>query len=466
LAAIVLQSKGEKRTEGASCTGRIGRIQRRHRILDCFKQRGNVGLAAVALALGQAVSVQAIDPQELLAPIVGPVLILPHVSLSESYDDNVFLMSDEQGKIDDLVTTLSPGIGLQFGENILDSNYIGLDYTLSQNWYAENNELNSDNHALTFGINYLKEGKFTFTGGDMISLDNSLLKGREKSYFTGLDEGTPETRGIVLERKSFNDQYRFEYTISPKTSVYAATYYNAYDYSEEPHYYYQDVFGTRIPYSLFDVANWNNTVGFGWQAFAKIKLYGSFFYGTTMIETNLERMGERPDSDFFGGHISAVGDFSEKLKGKVQVGYQTRQFDRLSNGSGGRSHSLPIFEAEVDYDFTEKRMASLIYRHGGSVSVQSPDSAVTTDYVILQVTQQIGTTGKFSANFGTTYELDTYETRDAREYQYLGMNAEVSYSFNQWLTSNLRYDFEMLDSNQGNIDYNANRVMVGLSVGY
>jgi hypothetical protein len=185
-----------------------------------------------------------------------------------------------------------------------------------------------------------------------------------------------------------------------------------------------------------------------------------------MIETNLERMGERPDSDFFGGHISAVGDFSEKLKGKVQVGYQTRQFDRLSNGSGGRSHSLPIFEAEVDYDFTEKRMASLIYRHGGSVSVQSPDSAVTTDYVILQVTQQIGTTGKFSANFGTTYELDTYETRDAREYQYLGMNAEVSYSFNQWLTSNLRYDFEMLDSNQGNIDYNANRVMVGLSVGY
>ena len=153
-----------------------------------------VGLAAVALALGQAVSVQAIDPQELLAPIVGPVVILPHVSLSESYDDNVFLLSDEQGKIDDLVTTLSPGIGLQFGENILDSNYIGLDYTLSQQWYAENNELNTDSHALTFGINYLKEGKFTFTGGDMIRLDNTLLKGRERSFFTDLAKGSPESR--------------------------------------------------------------------------------------------------------------------------------------------------------------------------------------------------------------------------------------------------------------------------------
>jgi hypothetical protein len=180
----------------------------------------------------------------------------------------------------------------------------------------------------------------------------------------------------------------------------------------------------------------------------------------------MERIGERPDTDFFGGHISAVGDFSEKLTGNVQVGYQTRQFDRFSNGSGGGTHGLPIFSAEVDYGFTEKRTASLTYRHGGNVSIESPDSAVTTDYVIVQVSQQIGTTGKLNATFGATYELDTYETLDAREYQYLRMNAGVSYSFNQWLKSSLRYDLEIFDSNKGNIDYNVNRVMLGLSVGY
>ena len=31
--------------------------------------------------------------------------------------------------------------------------------------------------------------------------------------------------------------------------------------------------------------------------------------------------------------------------------------------------------------------------------------------MIVQVSQQIGTTGKLSASFGATYELDTYETR-------------------------------------------------------
>ena len=55
---------------------------------------------------------------------------------------------------------------------------------------------------------------------------------------------------------------------------------------------------------------------------------------------------------------------------------------------------------------------------------------------------------------------------DAREYQYLRMNAGITYSFNQWLKSSLRYDLEIFDSNKGNIDYNVNRVMLGLSVGY
>ena len=46
------------------------------------------------------------------------------------------------------------------------------------------------------------------------------------------------------------------------------------------------------------------------------------------------------------------------------------------------------------------------------------------------------------------------------------MNAGITYSFNQWLKSSLRYDLEIFDSNKGNIDYNVNRVMLGLSVGY
>ena len=103
---------------------------------------------------------------------------------------------------------------------------------------------------------------------------------------------------------------------------------------------------------------------------------------------------------------------------------------------------------------------------GGLVAIESPDTAVTSDFIILRVTQQIGTTGKLSADFGTTYELDAYERSGQREEQYLRMNTGLSYSFNRWFKSSLRYDFELFDSNKGNIDYTVNRVMLGLSLGY
>ena len=88
--------------------------------------------------------------------------------------------------VDDIVTTFSPGVGLQYGQNLLDSNYIGIDYSPSFLWYADNNELNTDNHLLTFGINYQKEGKFTFSGADKIGLSNTLLRGRERAFFSNM----------------------------------------------------------------------------------------------------------------------------------------------------------------------------------------------------------------------------------------------------------------------------------------
>ena len=63
-------------------------------------------------------------------------------------------------KVDDFVHFAFSRCLSQYGQNILDANFIGLDYTLTQNWYAENSEISSDNHALTFAINYQKEVSF------------------------------------------------------------------------------------------------------------------------------------------------------------------------------------------------------------------------------------------------------------------------------------------------------------------
>ena len=166
-------------------------------------------LATVGLA--HVLSTKAVEPEDILAPAIGPVVILPHASLAETYNDNVFYLTDEN-KVDDFVTSISPGVSLQYGQNLLDSNFIGLDYTLTQNWYAENSEISSDNHAVTFAINYQKQGKFKLSGTDSIRLDNTILSGRERS--TSFIEGKR-----LVERSYFNDQYRFDYIFSPKTCL-------------------------------------------------------------------------------------------------------------------------------------------------------------------------------------------------------------------------------------------------------
>ena len=197
--------------------------------MDRFKAQHGSFIVVTAMALFQALSVFAVEPEDILAPTIGPVVILPHASLSETYDDNVFFLSDNQGKIDDFVTSLSPGVSLQYGQNLIDSNFIGFDYSLTQNWYAENSEISSDNHALTFAINYQKEGKYRFSGTDSIRFDNSILSGRERSIALA-------DRKTLIKRQYFNDQYRLDYIFSPKTSLYSSVGHNSSDYAEAVSY--------------------------------------------------------------------------------------------------------------------------------------------------------------------------------------------------------------------------------------
>ena len=152
----------------------------------------------VVFVYGKTEFLNAIEPEDILAPSIGPVLILPKATLSTTYDDNVFISRNNIKDVDDVVTTFSPGVGLQYGQNLLDSNYIGIDYSPSFLWYADNNELNTDNHSLTFGVNYQKEGKFTFTGTDNIELRNTLLRGQERALFSNLENGSEESGGYLL----------------------------------------------------------------------------------------------------------------------------------------------------------------------------------------------------------------------------------------------------------------------------
>tara|TARA_B100001540_G_scaffold104961_1_gene94699 strand:- start:5691 stop:6995 length:1305 start_codon:yes stop_codon:yes gene_type:complete len=434
-------------------------------MLYSIKRYSKIILVLIAV-LSHVLVISALEPEDLLAPTIGPVVVLPSAALSIGYVDNVFLFSDDSNKIDDYITTLSPKISFQYGENFLDSNYVGLNYSPNFQWYSENNELNSDNHALGFAINYNKEGKFLFTGSDQISFDNTLLTGGERSFYYSNTNGAQDDElGLLVERLSTNDQYRFEYTLSPKTSFYLATAYDLVDYASEPHYYSKTVFGDLIPTSLYDVSNWENTVGFGWQALTKIKFYGSLFYGNTHVDKNLDSMGSPPDSNFQGGHLSAVANFSDKFNFKLQVGYQTRDFD--ARGDTQKSQNLVIFDTEIEYKYSNKGDVSFAYSRGGEVSIFDPNTAVKSDILTLSINQNLGTRDKLSLVSNSIFSLNSFENREALKNRFFRVDAGLAYRFNEWMSTGLSYGIDFFDSSyQGNVDYNVNKVMFVFSVGY
>ena len=73
-------------------------------------------LATVGLA--HVLSTKAVEPEDILAPAIGPVVILPHASLAETYNDNVFYLTDEN-KVDDFVTSISPVYPCSMGKTCL-----------------------------------------------------------------------------------------------------------------------------------------------------------------------------------------------------------------------------------------------------------------------------------------------------------------------------------------------------------
>ena len=88
------------------------------------------------------------------------------------------------------------------------------------------------------------------------------------------------------------------------------------------------------------------------------------------------------------------------------------------------------------------------------------------DKICAKIVYPMHYVDKFSAKIDAIYQLDSYETRNARENKFLRLGIGLTYRFNEWMRSELTYNNEVFDSNKGNIDYKSNRVMLGLSVGY
>ncbi len=389
----------------------------------------------VAAAAATASQLQALDASNILIFSRDPVILRPQLEMTETYNDNIFFKSANQ--VGDFISTISPGLNVQLGK--LEGNFLSADYMFDNVFYADKSEQNAQQHRLEFRNKY-EFKRLTVEGNDEIGFLSSVLGG-------GFSLG-----GVKVDRTIFNDTYTLRYAVSPKTGAYLRGSHDAVDYQK------------GIP--LFDANTLIGTGGFSYQAFPKTSAFGEVYYGQTATDPNPPGTVKKPPhAKFIGGFIGVNGNLTEKLSGTVKAGYETREFSDKTPAP-----SLPVVEMSLSQRFSEKTALSLSYSRRGSVSVQYEKQSYTIDAINLTLSQGIGTTGKLRALLGGGYYLYNYEEATSspkRNDNTFMANLRLTYDLRLWLKANLGYNFESFRSDlPGVVDYDVNRVTLGLAIGY
>ena len=404
-------------------------------------KRGHCLLAIAAGLSAAGARAWAVDASDVLVYGVGSVRVKPHLALAEEYDDNIFFRPDKPipaspfPRVADFLTVVSPGVNLQLGRN--EANHVTFDYTMDQSFYLDQTAQDHRNHS--FFLN-------THLAGNRIKLD-----GNDRVQFLSDILGGALNQGQRVDRKAFFDDYRIEYALSGKTSVYLEGALEATDYKR----------GTL----LYDENTILGTGGFAFGIGSRMRLFGEVHYGQTATSPNDRTLPDGPHADRYGGYVGASGVFNSRLSGSLKVGYEALEFS-----DGSRGSSSPVVEASLTQKFSDRTVVSLTGSRRNSISVQIGSSAYTADLVTLQLSQMITLDGKLQAVAMGSLENDQYENIGvftSRHDLLYRAGFALNYNIRLWLKASLLYDYEKFDTNSNlSFDYDDNRVTFRVSVGY
>lgn len=377
----------------------------------------------------------ALDPEDVLTYSTGPLLLLPRVTVSETFSDNVFYDSDNLRS--DLISTVSPGITLKLGRS--DLRQITLSYDFDQLFYLENSDQNAGNHGILLETHW-EAARIQYDGRNDFRLLSTILEG---SLLTG--------QNSKVDRALFNLHHRVGYDLGDKAEIYGEGEYREADYSN----------GTP----LFDRNTLQGTLGLGYQFSPKTSFFGEGFYGQGATDPNTPTQSKGPHSEFVGGFIGARGDFTARLTGEIKAGYESRTYS-----DGGKAPSEPIVETELTYLFSAKTRIALEYTRRSEPSVLSARQSYVADRVRVSYNQMIGSSGKLFAVSRVSFQNNDYEQVGAgvaRNDQQFVADVALVYQMRLWLSGSLGYRFEKVDTNlQTAIDYQVNQVNLSLTLGY
>jgi hypothetical protein len=396
--------------------------------------------AAIAASAGRVLALEASD---VLVYSHGPLSLRPQFGFVEQFNDNIFYSGANGAS--DFITTFSPGLNFQVGQDLPTENHVKLSYALDEIIYAEHSSQNALQHHFVTDTHFEKN-RFGIDGADRYEFLSSVLGG-------GFSIGRQKVDRIV-----WFDVYRLDYKVGERMGVYIEGQHVETDY--------------KNGISLFDTRTLSGTGGFQYAVSDDTFLFGEVYYGQTSLHPNDPTAARPPGTSFVGGFVGARGNFTEKLKGSLKAGYEISSFTgNLPPGVDKSAGDAPVVEAAVTYLATERLSATLSYSRRQQVSVQFLRSSYVLDSVSATATQVLGSTGRLRLDVTASYAMYSFDPAPAypagRSDSNWKAQTGASYFFETWLSTRLEYSFERFSSDFASVvDYDVNRVTLSLAIGY
>lgn len=392
-----------------------------------------------------------LEPRDLFAFNVGPVVVKPSLQLMGQYDDNLFYLP--QPRIDDYLFLLRPGVDFRVGS--MDTQHrFTVGYDLTSRFYAENTDQDSTDQFFSLDAS-LNWTKFRFAANAGLQYLTGILGGYEANE-----------NGVFLPVGKVDRFYvpisaTATYALSEKTETYVRGSLNLQDYQS----------GAALV-RYYDLFQWKAFGGGTYRITPKTRILAEGSYGQWISEPNSTSQPTIDQAEGVGASIGATGQVLSKLTGTAKVGFQS-----LWAESADADRTIPTGEISFSAPVTEKISATLGYRHDVSVSPQGTTVAgdptrrtllaYAYDSLNAGVTGRFGAAHPFTVGITGSYILNDYVSSGvSRSSEFYRVGVNVGYQVKLWMNVGASYEYgSQAYDGMGSLDYDYNRVSIFASFG-
>lgn len=352
---------------------------------------------------------------------MGPCKLYPILNVEERYEDNIFLLADEEKG--DFITTITPEFLLEFkcsGKNIFN-----IDYKYEILHFDRHNNEDKTNNKFKAAME---------------------LYGPE--YFLKLREEFKQVTNTATNATYFDD-YRLNdawVTVGADFNnvSFETTYQNLdYDYKiiDSPSNYNEDI---------FDLTGY-------YQILPKTKALAEYTFGKMDYENDDTK--DAQVNEFLAG---IKGELSQKMTGTIKLGYQSRDYD------GRKDWKEPVTYSNVLYEISQKTKLDFTFERKAVESTYTTENYYETNAMLCKLTQKL--TEKTTASFNVSYSYDEYPvtagTVAKRQDDIWAAKIALDIDTRRWFNSGISYEFKKRNSNVSSYDYENNITAIYLKAMY